>query len=968
MIELQIEAIPADLHAGLQAHWQRICDACSEEQARLISEKLSASAPLSQQLALCLTVSHYLAKLWVLKPQFLCDLLADSSLLQDVEQGHYAQQLAAEESPINEMALDTRLRQFRHQQMGRFIFRNANRLTSTRQLIRELSWFADACIDKAVSWHYADLVGKHGTPMGDESAEPQPFVVLGMGKLGAYELNLSSDIDLIFCYPEMGETTGENNSGRKSLNNHTFFLRLGQQVIKSLDKVTGDGFVFRVDMRLRPYGQSGLLAMNFDAMELYYEEQGREWERYAMIKARCVAGSIDAGKAILTRLRPFVYRRYTDFSAIQALREMKALINREVRRLGKQNDVKLGAGGIREIEFIAQAYQLIYGGRDEELQERSVLHVLDCLGQRQLLPAGAAEELMDAYFFLRDAEHAIQSLNDEQTQRLPVDEPAQQRMVLAMGFRDWSGFIAELDKHRAHVRKHFENVIAEPEEEDGNELDEWRKIWLDPNQECFEKALAEQGFNAEEIRHLSLLKNDSRLLKMEKISLERIHAFMPHFLSIVHNTVERGNCVAGLTALIEAVLRRTAYLVLLNENPKALQRLVIVAKASPWVMQQLVRHPVLLDELLGVEGLGHVPEPAELRESLQQQSLRLNIDDMEGHMQMLRYFRLSHHLHIVAAEASGKLPLMKVSDYLSFLADAILEYVLQLAWLQMVERYGYPTLNSEPCTEPTFAIIGYGKLGGLEMSHSSDLDLVFLYDTDEGGETDGEKPVDNRLFFTRMGQRIIHLLTTPTVLGKLYEVDMRLRPSGGKGLLVSNIASFATYQEQEAWTWEHQALVRGRPIAGSAELIDQFQTIRQQILTRPRDQAQLRQEVVDMRQRMYEQRAPGYTKAADAKVFHLKHSRGGIVDIEFLVQYLVLAHSHQHPELVRYTDNIRILKALAKARIMTSEAAEQLTEAYQAYRSEGHKLALKQEKNEALVADFAPCLQAVTTIWDKYFS
>ncbi len=956
----ELTHVPELLQEGLASAWSRLFEAFNEEQQQFIEKKLT-DQQLVAQLNKVLGTSKYLENLWVSNPQYLLEMLADETSYKQVGKEYFSERLSGL-TIQSDIDLDRSLRIFRKQQMSRFIFQDVNRLCTTEQIIRELSWFADACIQLSVDWHYNNLKEKHGLPVGEESGEVQPFVVLGMGKLGAHELNLSSDIDLMFCYPESGMT-----DGKKSIDNQKFFVKVGQGVIKSLDKITIDGFVFRVDMRLRPYGQSGALVLNFDAMELYYEDQGREWERYAMIKARCVAGSQKAGAELLKRLRPFVYRRYTDFSAIQALRDMKAMINREVRRLGKQDDVKLGAGGIREIEFIAQAYQLIYGGREKDLQERSLLKVLVSLGEKGMFSDEVVRGLLDAYCFLRNAEHAIQALNDEQTQRLPIEENAQQRMIYALDYFSWEDFLADFQKHRTLVREHFEDVVAEAEEEDVDTLGEWQEIWADSDVEHFICNLKEKGFSEEEQKQLGTLKSDARIERMESVARERMNTFMPSFLSRLQATEDRGDSVASLIALIEAVLRRTAYLVLFNENPGALERLIVIAKASPWVMQQLVRHPVLLDELISAEGLGHVPEAGELQELLRQQSLRLAIDDVEGHMEMLRYFRLAHHLHIVAAEASGTLPLMKVSDYLSFMADAILEYVVQLAWQQMVEKYGSPSCVDSGCDEAAFAIIGYGKLGGIELSHTSDLDLIFLYEADVMGETDGAKPVENRVFFSRLGQRIIHLLTTRTMLDRLYEVDTRLRPSGNKGLLVNTLPMFDKYQQEDAWTWEHQALVRARPVAGSAKLIEKFEEVRRKTLQKSRDQDELRKDVIEMREKMHDHLAPAHTKAENAEVFHLKHSRGGIVDIEFMVQYLVLAWSHLYPELTVYTDNIRILQSLAKTGLMSEDDAQALIEAYQAYRSEGHKLALKQEKNEAPIASFARHHAKVKAMWDKIF-
>lgn len=938
-----------------------------DEAQRAVYDRCFSDAHLLAQVERAIAVSRFLENLWLQKPQVLLDMLVDASTFADVTADHFQQQLQS--MPCDtEDKLEQHLRHYRQRQQSRFIFRDVNRLCGTAQLIHELSWFADACIQKTVDWNYADLVARHGYPMGADSGAVQPFVVIGMGKLGAYELNLSSDIDLIFAYPEAGET-----SGPKKLDNQNFFTRLGQKVVKNLDKVGIDGNVFRVDMRLRPYGQSGALVLNFDAMELYYEDQGREWERYAMIKARCVAetaidGTRKAGAELLQRLRPFVYRKYTDFTAIQSLRDMKELINREVRRLGKENDVKLGAGGIREIEFIVQSLQLIYGGRDEQLQRRSLLDILPYLGQRGLLPEGADAVLMDAYFFLRNAEHVIQSIDDEQTQRLPVDDERKLRFTLGMGYACWDDFMDAFDVHRQQVRRYFAEVVAESGSGQSETLTQWRDIWFETDELALELRLKEHGFTSTEVCKLLEFRKHSGLDKLAPISLERVNGFMPILLQKLAGEPERGDAMPALLALVEAVLRRTSYLVLFMENPQAIVRLITVARASHWVMEQLTQRPVLLDELISAQGLGHVPREDELRELLRQQGLRLAIDDVEGHMEMLRYFRLAHHLHIVAAEAGGTLPLMKVSDYLSFLAEAILGYVLDIAWSQLVEKHGYPARSGEPVMYPEFAIIAYGKLGGLELSHSSDLDLVFLYETDDLGSTDGERPIDNRVFFTRLGQRIIHMLTTLTPMGRLYEVDMRLRPSGAKGLLVSTVEAFEHYQQKEAWTWEHQALVRARPVAGDKGVIARFADIRRATLNRPRELAQLRREVIEMREKMYDNLTPATAKGDEATVFHLKHSRGGIVDIEFMVQFCVLAWGYRSDDIAFYTDNIRILEALARHGLMSAEDVQTLTDAYRAYRSEGHKLALQQAKNEVPVQQFAQQIAAVKQIWEKVFS
>lgn len=949
--------IPTPLALQVTESLQALYAACNEEQLKLLNLKLN-NAEILNALKQTLAISIFLRQRFIRFPSLLVEVLQHPHLLSTLEPTYFVQRLQSIKTD-NETELESNLRYIRQVEIARLIMRDVSGLSTTQELMLEHSYFADACLDYALSWHHAALQKQYGQAIGHYSKQPQNLVIIGMGKLGAYELNLSSDIDLIFAYPEAGETNGD-----RVLANQQFFTRLGQKIIKTLDKVTADGFVFRIDMRLRPFGQSGPLVQSFKAMEQYYTQQGREWERYAMIKARCVAGDKHDGAQLLEKLKPFVFRQYTDFSAIQALREMKSLINREVRRLGKQNDVKLGIGGIREVEFIAQSYQLIYGGRDEELQQNSLLLILSLLAERHLIKSEAAQQLQRAYLFLRKVEHAIQAINDEQTHKLPDDELDLLRVALALGFADSEKLLQELDVHRQIVRQEFEQVIEQEQNDQVEELNDWQQIWLAKDAE-FSLSLEEHGFLLDEIEQFIQLRHSAKVERLEELARQRFETFMPRLLSELSALTERENAVQGLIQLIEAVLRRTVYLVLLNENPQALKRLVSIAAASPWIIQQLSRQPVLLDELLDNRGLGRVPQVEELRESLRVQGLRLPVEDQEAHMQMLRYFRLAHHLHIVAAEISGKLPLMKVSDYLTFLAEAILEYILQLAWLQAVEKYGYPTRDGEPCDKPDFLIVAYGKLGGIELSHQSDLDLIFLHNADTEGMTDGEKSVANVMFYTRMGQFIIHQLTTRTVLGQLYEVDTRLRPSGESGLLVNSLDAFLNYQKTRAWTWEHQALVRARAITGSKTLAESFDVVRKEILTLPRNEGDLSLQVIEMREKMYQHLAPNYVKKEAAEIFDLKHSRGGIVDLEFMVQFAVLAWSHQHPTIAHYSDNIRILENLSEAGLLSEQNTQALIDIYRFYRSQVHRLALRQEKGEVLLEQVKQQRDVVLSLWQQ---
>ncbi|MDO6746355.1 bifunctional [glutamate--ammonia ligase]-adenylyl-L-tyrosine phosphorylase/[glutamate--ammonia-ligase] adenylyltransferase [Gilvimarinus sp. 1_MG-2023] len=921
-----------------------------------------------RQLRFVLATSEFVAQTCIRHPDLLADLIATGALFTEQAQSvlnDLAAQIDAAEDDTN---LDRLLRRSRNRAMVRIIWRDFTRLADTEQTTSELSRLADTLIQGSLNWHYRALAARFGEPKGRHSGDTQAMVVLGMGKLGALELNVSSDIDLIFAYPEAGETNGE----RKNLTNQEFFVRLGQKLIQSLDTQTADGFVFRVDMRLRPHGQSGALVQNFDALEGYYQSQGRDWERYAMIKARPVAwtaGGEAACDELMNMLAPFTYRQYVDFGAIEALRDMKGLINRQVQRKGMDMDVKLGEGGIREVEFVVQLFQLIRGGRELELRERQVCKLLPMLEAQGYLPDGSGVALHRAYLFLRNTEHAIQGYQDRQTQSLPMDEQGQLRLAVVMGFADWPSFFTELNAVRTTVNEEFQAVIADPDQEqslDDGELNEWRALWDESlhGAEAIE-FLAAQGCDDGKtiLALLDGLKNSRQVIAMQASSRSRLDQFVPRLLIGLagESDIAYADTLKRILPFVESVARRSAYLVLLVENPTALAQLVHLSAASPWIADQLAQHPILLDELLTPESLYTPPDKDALVDELRRELLRFGWDDLEGHMETLRYFRSAHALRVAASEVTGALPLMKVSDYLTDLAEVILEHVLALAWEQMTARHGYPcTASGEEEREPNFIVLGYGKLGGIELGHGSDLDLVFVHDSDASGSTSGEKSVDNLTFYTRLGQRIIHILDTQTMSGKLYDVDMRLRPSGNSGMLVTSLDAFAKYQRTEAWTWEHQALVRARAVAGKTDLADRFAQVRSELLCQPREIQKLRQDVIEMREKMRGHLGSG----TDSGKFHLKQDSGGIVDIEFMVQYAVLAWAQKAPSLTRYTDNIRILETLESEALLTDQAVSQLIEAYKAYRSTGHRLALQRQEAVLQGSDvFAQEREQVTGHW-----
>ncbi|MCU1749832.1 bifunctional [glutamate--ammonia ligase]-adenylyl-L-tyrosine phosphorylase/[glutamate--ammonia-ligase] adenylyltransferase [Pseudomonas sp. 6D_7.1_Bac1] len=919
--------------------------------------------------------SDFVIEQSVRDPLMLLELAQSGELDRRFTAGELCTQIAAAvQTATTEDELGRVLRRQRNRQQVRIIWRDLTRQADLIQTCRDLSDMADASIDQAYQWLYQRHCLQFGTPTGRRSGEPQHMVILGMGKLGAVELNLSSDIDLIFAYPEGGETVGV----KRPLDNQEFFIRLGQRLIKALDPMTVDGFVFRVDMRLRPYGSSGALVLSFNALEQYYQDQGRDWERYAMIKARVVAGDQVAGAQLLDMLRPFVYRRYLDFSAIEALRTMKQLIQQEVRRKGMADNIKLGSGGIREVEFIAQAFQLIHGGRDLSLQQRPLLKVLGTLEGQGYLPPAVVSELREGYEFLRYTEHAIQAIADRQTQMLPHGEHDQARIAFMLGFANWTAFHEQLMYWRGRVDWHFRQVIADPDEEEGEEREvvvggEWLPLWEEAQDEdaaC--RQLEEGGFvdAPKALKTLASLRSSPQLRAMQRLGRERLDAFIPRLLAQAVEHASPDLVLERVLPLVEAVARRSAYLVLLTENPGALRRLLTLCAASPWIAEQITRFPLLLDELLNEGRLFKPPLAPELAAELRERLTRIPEDDLEQQMEALRHFKLAHRLRVAASEIAGSLPLMKVSDYLTWLAEAILEQVLALAWRQTVAKYGSPQRIDGTLCDPGFVIVGYGKVGGLELGHGSDLDLVFIHDGDPLAETDGAKPIDGAQFFTRLGQRIIHLLTTQTNSGQLYEVDMRLRPSGASGLLVSSVGAFERYQENEAWTWEHQALVRARVLVGSQDVGQSFEKVRAKVLGRARDLPKLRQEVSEMRAKMRDNlgsKSTGAGTAANAfeaaAPFDLKQDAGGIVDIEFMVQYAALAWSAVHPSLLRYTDNIRILEGLEEAGLMPAEDASLLREAYKTYRAAAHRQALQNEAGVIPGDQFVAERREVLRIW-----
>ena len=953
MPQLITTDLPADLATEAQTAWQRIGEVAEPEIMAALSAELDEE--FSRELARILACSPFVFDLCRRKLDILLALRRVGDLHNTLDESAFKQGLETLLA-VEGAQLATTLRYFRAYHMLRIVWRDFCRLADTLETVRDTSLLAEACIAHALSHTQSELEERHGRPIGKDTGAHQQLIVLAMGKLGARELNVSSDIDLIFAFPEGGQT----DSDSKPISNEQFFTKVGQGVITALDQNTVDGFVFRVDMRLRPYGESGALAHNFSALEAYYQDQGRDWERYALIKARPVTGdAIEAGQ-LMDSLRPFVFRRYIDFGVIDSLRSMKQMINTEVRRRGLQQDVKLGHGGIREVEFIAQCFQLIRGGRDLGLQQRELLAVLKECAQLGCLPRDVVAQLRQAYLFLRDSEHAIQGYQDKQSQALPVDPLHQSAMATVMGFGSWGEYIEALEIHRLNVAGHFRELIAEPNEQRQKAEDDI--VWTE---ELSADYLRDFGFSdvQDSLPRLQELQSGPRVMALQSEGKKRLEEFMPQLLRECAQAQNPDLSLLRVLPLVAAVLRRSAYLALLLENPHALRELVVLCGASPWSAEQLAHHPVLLDELLDRTSLYSAIDKSQMRDELRQQVARLAEDDLEAQMDALRYFKASHVLRVAASEIQGELPLMQVSDKLTWIAEVILEQVLRVAWADLTAKFGAPRRES---TGVGFAVFGYGKLGGIELGYGSDLDLVFVFDAARQGATDGERSIDNTVFYTRLGQRMIHILETRMALGQLYEVDMRLRPSGDSGMLVTTISGFDSYQKESAWTWEHQALVRARFVAGDPAVARQVENIRKDVLCLRRDEAELAGDVAQMRDKMRKHLLTD--EGAENREFHLKQGVGGIVDIEFMVQYAVLAWSRRVPALTQWSDNVRILETLGREKLFEQEVCDTLTDAYLAYRSAAHQLSLQQQPDAVAAERFADFREAVQMAWQQVFA
>jgi len=837
----------------------------------------------------------------------------------------------------DEDALKAGLRRLRQAVMLRLITRDLDGRADLAEVVATATALAEETLRTAAVCHAQWLARDFGRPLGAVSGEVQQLHIIGMGKLGGAELNVSSDVDLVFAYPEDGETDGP-----RRIANNEYFTRLARKLIAAIGEVTADGFVFRVDTRLRPYGDSGPLVVSFDMLEDYLATQGREWERYAWVKGRSVSG--DRGAQLDAIVVPFVYRRHLDFSALASLRELHSQIRQEVQRREIADNIKIGPGGIREIEFLVQVFQIIRGGREPHLRLRPTLQALALLGEKQLLPAAGVGELHAAYVFLRNLEHRLQYLDDQQTQMLPAGAEDRQLVAEMMGYSSFPGLDRDLARHRSVVSRHFDAIFSgQPE---NATADPGAELWLQqlPEKDTLARLAALGYVDPPRIfRLIADLRSSARYRRMAASGQARLDQLMPKLLKLATLLPGPDETFTRVLQVVESIGRRESYLALLLEYPLALERLARLASASPWAAGYMAQHPILLDELITPQR-GQVPEWPHLRTALRA-SLDEHAGNTERQMDVLRHFKQTQTLRLLALDLAGDLPLETLSDHLSDLACVVLEEVLRLAWDGLRVRH---------CEQPRFAIVGYGKLGGKELGYESDLDIIFLYD-----DADESAPEN----YARLAQRINTLLTSTTSAGVLYETDLRLRPNGAAGLLVSHIEAFHDYQFKDAWIWEHQALTRARAVAGDARIGTRFEALRIEVLRRPRDLALLRREIPAMRDKMRQ------SHPNDTRLFDLKHDRGGIVDVEFIVQYLVLGEAHRHAVLTGNIGNLALLTLAARLGLTPVDMAGAAHAAYREFRRLQHQLRLQGERyarvEPATVSGHA---QAVVKLWEWVFS
>jgi [glutamine synthetase] adenylyltransferase / [glutamine synthetase]-adenylyl-L-tyrosine phosphorylase len=940
-----LQSVPESLRDSA-IHW---CERAAG-QAVLAATFDALEEPLREELARLIAASEFAAAALIQDPGALEWMIrhADSAQAAAAE---YERSVSSA-PPIEAQRL---LRQWRRREMLRIAWREVAGRASVVTTLRDVSALADGCIRAAARAAQRQLDASVGRPRAPDGAEV-PLIVLGMGKLGGGELNFSSDIDLVFLFAQAGET-----DGARALDNQEYFNRLGRELIRLLDARTEEGFVFRVDMRLRPFGESGPLVVSLASLDDYLQQHGRDWERYAWIKARAIVGAQAYEPAHHEFVRPFVYRRYLDFGVFESLREMKALIAREVARRDLEQDLKLGVGGIREIEFIVQSMQLVRGGSDRRLQTAALLEVLPLLVGSKLLKDEDVALLREAYLTLRKAENAVQIMRDQQTHSIPDDPLDRTRLALILGDNDWA---SPLDRARALVARQFGSLLFGAPDAQAGDLE-----WLESEAADAGEELTNGGFPAASVSAVAKLLDAYRrgapYRRLDEAGRRRLRFIVGRLLKAAALESTPAAVVDRVLRVLEAIGARSSYLALLKEQPPALDRLIEVCAISGFLARQIADFPLLLDELIDAKAFDELPSRERFTRELAARTERLPADDPEREVEALRVFQKVAVFSVALADLTARLPLMRVSDRLTDIAELIVQCCMDLAWAQMTKMYGVPRCGESEASARVVkvAAAGYGKLGGLELGYGSDLDLVFLHDSaGEFQQTDGERPLDNGVFFLRLGQRIVHLLTMHSAAGRLYEVDMRLRPNGKGGFLMTGIEAFERYQRQDAWTWEHQALLRARAVAGEEGLRGRFEEARREVLCTAVRRETLRADVRDMRLRMRRE-----LSEAKAGEFDIKQDAGGIADIEFLVQYWVLAAAADHPGVVAYSDNVRQLEGLAALGLVDGATAEWLKETYIGYRTVLHRLSLEGGRRAVQADEHAEARARVQAIWHDTF-
>ena len=844
--------------------------------------------------------------------------LIEEQLLQaNSSTGDFQLRLTAMAAPASVAELDRQLRQFRHFEQSRLIWRYFGGYADYGATVAETTLLAEVALDYALQWHYDKLCSELGVPCCEEGHR-QRMVVLGLGKLGGAELNLSSDIDLIFCWPKSGQTSAAKHS--KTISNHDFFERLGRKLINSLNATTREGFVFRIDMRLRPYGRDGALAINFDAMENYYEAQGRDWERYALCKLRPVAGDLAGGRQLCNRLKSFVYRRYLDFGALQSLRKISDSIKDKLSDSAQTEHIKLGKGGIRELEFIVQFFQLAYGGVHSALQHTGFLESLQALAEMKLIEN--PEQLTAAYIMLRNTEHVIQGIRDTQCHSLPDNESDRNALIAVMGYADYNSFLTVLNEKREIVHALFSKLRKEPKTA-GEEEKTWTDFWQNRiDREACIQLLDRCGYSDPKTALLIIedLHNHRLTRLMQPLARQRLDQFIPLLLNEIAKITDPDTVVKRIFPFVEQILRRSAYLALLNENPFVLQWLVKLFQQSAWLASQLCRWPANIDELMNQQGLLIKADSTALSTELNALTAPIKTDDKESLLNALRKFRAGKQICTAAQELDDVINAHTAARQLSQIAEVVLKKLYDIC------RQFWTADQHHPFGQ--FAIIAYGGLGSKEMNYGSDLDLVFLYEPAQSADADAPA-ADCASYFNQLARRIVHSITVTTMAGKLYDIDTRLRPAGQSGLLVSNFDAFASYLRHRAWTWEHQALIRARAIAGDEPLIKRFDSLRQEILASPRSAEQLRTDIVKMRDRI---------RTSKGNTSDLKIGEGGLIDAEFIVQYTVLRYAADIPELAQHTDMVSLLKIIGSQRLLPDEIVATVSDSWELYNTLSHRL------------------------------